>query len=60
MTDAKLTSAQAAVIAVRLQRAWHWTPYSAAQQAEILARVQRLIARNPNGYLARHWQDIYR
>lgn len=56
----QLTSAQQHSYAMKVQRAWHFDNYDARRQAEIVERVKRLVEHNPNGYLARHWREVYR
>jgi hypothetical protein len=60
MKDATLTDAAAVAYARKVQRAWHFDCYDARRQAEIAERVQRLVERNPRGYLARIWKEVYR
>lgn len=60
MKDAQLSQAQQHTYAMKVQHAWHWQGYSPAQQAQILVRVRQLVERNPNGYLARIWRQVYR
>jgi hypothetical protein len=56
----QLTPGQCLSIATRLQREQHWCCYGPQRQAQILAYVKCLVERNPNGYLARHWKEVYR
>lgn len=56
----QLTAAQQHAYAVKVQRAWHFDNYDARRQAQILARVQRLIAARPGSYLAKVWKEVYR
>lgn len=56
---AQLTARECETFAVKVQRAWHFDNYPPAEQAAILARVRRLVASNPNSYLARVWRQVY-
>lgn len=55
-----LTMAQIESFAVKVQRAWHYDNYDAAEQAIIRERVAQLVKQNPRGYLAKHWMEVYR
>lgn len=59
MGYAQLTAAQCESFAIRYQREWHYLSYPPATRRAILARVERLVASNPNSYLARHWKAVY-
>lgn len=58
--EAHLSAAQHHSYAVKAQRAWHWENYPPGAREQILERVRALIERNPNGYLAKHWREVYR
>ena len=57
---AQLSGEQIQSYALKVQREWHWLSYTPAQRREILARVQRLVAAQPQSYLAWYWREVYR
>ena len=56
---AQLTAAQCHAYAMKVQRELHYDCYDARRRAEIMEKVKRLVAHNPNSYLARHWKEVY-
>lgn len=45
---------------IKLAREQLWKGQPPKLQRETLARVERLVAEQPNSWLAKHWKEVYR
>lgn len=45
---------------IKLAREYLWNNQSPKLRDETLARVQRLVAEQPQSWLAKHWKEVYR